>query len=202
MTPLLSILTPAVPSRFEQLQKLCAELQKQIRDRPVEHLVLLDNKRRSVGLKRDALLRSARGEYVAFVDDDDMVSPYYVSAILAHIDSAPDVITFDQLATVDGVSSTVNFRLGEDNQPFCPRGITHRAAWHVCAWRRSLAIQSRFPDTSYGEDWAFAAPLNRIAEVEVHIPQILHYYRHSSKTTEAPAPSPNVRTIDTPATAS
>jgi hypothetical protein len=74
----LSILTPAVPSRIFQLQKLCFELEGQIKGLPVEHLALLDNKRRTVGEKRDALLRAARGRYVAFVDDDDDVSDDYV----------------------------------------------------------------------------------------------------------------------------
>jgi len=79
---LLSILTPAVPSRLGALDALCSELAAQIGELPVEHLVLLDNKRRTVGEKRDSLLRIARGDFVAFVDDDDKVSGDYVQAIL------------------------------------------------------------------------------------------------------------------------
>ena len=86
-TKLLSILTPAVPSRFGQIEKLMLELHRQIRDLPVEHLVLLDNKRRTVGEKRDALLRAARGEYISYVDDDDYVSNDYVFSLLAAIES-------------------------------------------------------------------------------------------------------------------
>ena len=57
----LSILTPAVPKRMLQIAELCEELERQIGGQPVEHLVLIDNKRRTVGEKRDALLRAARG---------------------------------------------------------------------------------------------------------------------------------------------
>src|SRR5689334_10344559 len=54
--PLLSILTPAVPARLRQLEWLMAKIDRQIGDKPVEHLILIDNKRRTVGEKRDALL--------------------------------------------------------------------------------------------------------------------------------------------------
>lgn len=184
----LSILTPAVPSRWEQLQKLTEEIARQIGSAPVEHLILLDNKQRSIGRKRDNLLRLARGHYVAFVDDDDWIAPDYVSSILDAGQSA-DVITFEQVSTVNGLTSRVIFGLGQPNEPFNPDGITRRNAWHVCAWRRSLAILSAFTDCNYGEDWAFAARLCAVQGLkETHLPKVLHYYRHDSKTTEAPPP--------------
>jgi len=189
MNLLLSILTPAVPSRMAQLAKLCDELARQIGGLAVEYLTLLDNKRRTVGEKRDALLRAARGAYVAFVDDDDWISPDYVAELVKVAKEGPDVITFNQHCTVNAVQFEVQFKLGNPNE--APNGVStiKRNAWHVCAWRRTLAIQSRFPASSFGEDWAFAAPLCAIPGLrEVHIRKVLHYYRHSSETTEAPPP--------------
>lgn len=189
---ILSILTPAVPSRMQQLEKLCAELSRQIGSLPVEHLTLLDNKRRTVGEKRDALLRAARGQYVAFVDDDDAVRPDYIAKLLAATKTNPDVITFNQHCVVNGSVSTVEFRLGNPNDAFLPGGITRRNAWHICAWRRALAICSHFPASNYGEDWAFAEPLCRMGGMrEVHLDFTLHEYHHSSQTTQAPAPKPS-----------
>lgn len=185
----LSILTPAVPSRWKQLIKLEYDVFHQIQDLPVEHLIMMDNRRRTIGEKRDALLRASRGDYVAFVDDDDAIEPGYVSKILEAIEGKPDVITFQQHATVDNDEAIIEFRLAQGNEPFAPGGIVKRAAWHVCAWRRSLAIMSKFPATNYGEDWAFARPLNLIAQQEVHIPHVLHRYRYNSKTSEAPCPN-------------
>jgi hypothetical protein len=193
---LLSILTPAVPSRIRQLETLCAELERQIGGLPVEHLTLLDNKRRTVGEKRDALLRAAKGKYVAFVDDDDWVSGDYVQSLLTSAATSPDVITFLQEATVNRTKALIEFKLGNPNEPFPANhpnaiyelGTVKRNAWHVCAWRRSLALQSGFPATNYGEDWAYAAPLCAAAKLETHIPKVLHFYRHSAETTEAPPP--------------
>ena len=140
--------------------------------------------------KRDALLRAARGRYVAFVDDDDAIYPDYARRIVeAAQASTPDVITFLQECFINGVRGVAEFGLGNPNEPFIPNavGVFKRNAWHICAWRRSLAIQSHFPATNYGEDWAFAARLCATPGlVSSHIPEILHVYRHSIHTTEAP----------------
>ncbi len=195
--PQLSILTPAIPERLKQVATLCSELARQIggRARPIEHLVLIDNKCRTIGEKRDALLRTARGKYVAFVDDDDSVSLDYVSKILDAAKSDPDVITFRQIATVNGYAREVEFKLGNPNDSWVPEvpegaAMLRRNAWHVCAWRREIAIQSRFPAVNYGEDWAWAAVLCALKHLtEFHIPSVLHFYIHSSQTTAAPAPA-------------
>lgn len=185
----LSILTPAIPARLDQLGALCATLASQIGNLPVEHLVLLDNRKRTVGAKRDALLRASRGKYVAYVDDDDGVSDDYVRELVAAAQQEPDVITFNQLSTVNGETGLVEFRLGNPNDPWTPGGLTKRNAWHICAWRRRLAALSAFPPTNYGEDWAYAAPLCMLPNLrEVHIDKVLHYYRHDAKTTAAPPP--------------
>ncbi len=189
MTPLLSILTPAIRKRMPMIQAICDELTKQIGDKPVEHLVLIDNMRRTVGEKRDALLRASRGDYVAFVDDDDWIEPIYVEALLEAIKQKPQVITFRQKAFIDGKAGLIEFGLGNPNEPWKAGGVAKRNAWHVCAWQRSIAIMSRFPASNYGEDWAWAAPLCQIQNMsEVHIKEVLHHYRHDSKQTAAPPP--------------
>jgi hypothetical protein len=172
-----------------ELGWLCAKINAQTGDKPVEHLVLIDNKRRTVGEKRDALLRASQGDYVAFVDDDDDISHDYVEEILKAAQRQPDVITFMQKASVNGSVANVEFRLGNKNEAFAPGITIKRNAWHVCAWRRTLAIQSHFPPINYGEDWAFAAPLCEFAKSEIHIDRILHFYKHSSNGTQAPVPS-------------
>lgn len=189
IAPVLSILTPAVPSRMAKLAGLCSYLAHQIDGLPVEHLVLLDNKRRTVGEKRDALLRIARGRYVAFCDDDDWIAPDYVMALLEAAKAQPDVITFRQHCTVNGEEGEIKFGLGQPNEKFCPEGTALRNAWHICAWRRSLAILSNFPPMNYGEDWEFAAPLCAMPGLkEVHIPKVLHFYSYDARTSEAPPP--------------
>lgn len=195
---LLSILTASIPERADKLEMLTEKITAQIGDLPVEHLVFLDNRKRTIGAKRDALLRIARGTFIAYVDDDDTVSPDYVASLVdatkhailptEYPNDQVDVITFAQFARVDEASAKIVFGLRQENQPFIPDTEVLRAAWHVCAWRRSVAILSHFPESNYGEDWAFAAQLNRIARASIHLDKVLHYYRFNSATTAAPYP--------------
>jgi hypothetical protein len=191
---LLSILTASIPERADKLEMLTAKITAQIGDLPVEHLVFLDNRKRTIGAKRDALLRIARGTFIAYVDDDDTVSTDYVASLVEAIKTTAspthqvDVITFAQFARVDEACAKIVFGLRKQNQPFVPDTEVQRAAWHVCAWRRSVAILSHFPESNYGEDWAFAEPLNRIARASIHLDKVLHYYRFNSATTAAPYP--------------
>lgn len=187
----LSILTPAIPERLDQLRALMAELEMQIGEQPVEHLVLMDNRRRTIGEKRDALLRAARGDFLAFVDDDDSVTSDYVESIVQAIRTEPEphVITFQQQSIINGQTGLVEFKLGNPNEAFKPGADPiRRNAWHVCAWRRALAILSGFPANNYGEDWSFASKLCSLKNLrEVHIPKILHRYVYSDQTTLATA---------------
>lgn len=186
MTPLLSVLIPSIPSRLALAQTILAQLGD---DPHVETLLFTDNKRRSVGAKRQALLDIARGDYVAFVDDDDAVAADYLAELLPRCASGPDVVTFEQEAIIEGVSGRIIFdaacRLDE---PWQPGGDARRRPWHVCAWRRTLAQQGVFTEINYGEDAAWVAQVAPLARTHLHVPKVLHIYRHSRATTAAPPP--------------
>ena len=184
----LSILTPACWERADQVRKLRDELQSQIAQMPaftVEHLVLLDNRTRSVGLKRQALADAALGDYIAFVDDDDWIAQDYVPSLLAGIESGADVITFEQDAFVNGQHGKVVMKLGQKDEVWKPGRTTRRNAWQVCAWKRSIAQQCLFPDMMDGEDVRWCRQARHLAQSSHHLPQILHTYRHDAAQTLA-----------------
>jgi|688.fasta_scaffold02660_8 glycosyltransferase involved in cell wall biosynthesis len=182
-TPKLSILTPAIWSRTPPRY-----------DHPdIEHLVVFDNRRRSIGLKRQACLDIARGDYIAFVDDDDAITDDYLEEILAAIETTQaDVITFDQLAVVNGEHARINMAHGQADEAFigspsatdCP--VVKRGAWHVCVWKRELVKDCLFPDSNYGEDLVWAQQARTRVRTHHHIPRVLHEYHHSTATTAAP----------------
>lgn len=186
---ILSILTPTIPGRERQLQTLQWRIEEQIGGQAVEHLILSDNRQRSIGAKRQSLLDIARGQYIAFVDDDDDIADSYVAELLAAAASGADVITFLQGATYNGKQSVVDFQLGQGDHGFVPGGITNRDAWHVNAWRRSRVAHCQFGESNYGEDLTWCQQARRMAQTTVHIPKILHFYRHDAATTAAPEPN-------------
>ena len=182
----LSILTPTIPGREKQLHRLQSKLAKQIADLPVEHLVICDNRRRSIGAKRQALVDVARGDFVAFVDDDDDVDSDYVRSILAASQTGADVITFRQRAIYNGIESEVVFGVNNQDGPFTANGITLRAPWHVCAWKREKIAGCLFGESNYGEDLVWCQQARKRIRTAHHIDRVLHTYRHDAKTTAAP----------------
>ena len=193
--PLLSILTPACWNRVEQGRALHEKLIHQPGFSQIEHLVLYDNRARSIGMKRQALLESARGDYIAFVDDDDDVSGDYVTRLIEAITEHPeaDVITFDQAAIYNGKPFTVHFQIGAKDDKLMLEGPDNqcltRGPWHVCAWRRTKIRHCQFLDTNYGEDAAWVAQARQHVTRAHHIDAILHTYRHDARTTLAPEPT-------------
>lgn len=184
----LSILTPTIPSRKDKLAKLQKKIAKQIGDLPVEHLVFCDNKTRTIGAKRQALLDIARGEYIAFVDDDDDIEQDYVASILDAIRSEADVITFEQTWHYNEHVSTVIFGINNQDCGFVPNGITLRAPWHVCAWKRRLVKSCQFGECNYGEDFIWSRQARKKIRYGFHIDKILCTYRHDENLTAAPEP--------------
>lgn len=186
--PILSVLVPSVPSRvIHQLLPLLERLNEQAQGKPVEILCLLDNKARSVGLKREALVQASRGKFVAFVDDDDDVTPHYVEKILAAAEANPDAdcIVFDQLCTLnDQEPVVVRHGIEFENTEVGPQGAT-RKPWHVMAYAGRIARACHFPDASWGEDWEWVKQAWPQIKKQVRIDAVLHHYRFSSATTEA-----------------
>jgi hypothetical protein len=109
MNPKLSILIPSIPSRFEKMQKLYNRLLIECENLPIEILCLIDNKKRSIGEKRDALVQLAKGEYLTILDDDDDFFEGYGNEIIAAIRFDVDVVTFNQKCTLDRESFFVYF---------------------------------------------------------------------------------------------
>jgi glycosyltransferase involved in cell wall biosynthesis len=193
--PKLSILTPACWNRISESSALSAKIEAQSAGLPrgtIEHIVMLDQRTRTVGMKRQALLDAALGDYIAFVDDDDDIADDYVACILEAIEAKPDVITFHGDCTYNGLQFTVHYNLGQTDALLILDGeqgqIVKRNAWHTCAWKRELVSGCVFPDSSFGEDKVWSMQARRTAKNEAHIPRVLHYYRHDARHTLAPEP--------------
>jgi len=185
----LSILTATIRGREAQLSALQDKIQSQIKEPgTVEHLVFCDNRTRCIGAKRQSLLDIARGEYIAFLDDDDDIEPDYVASLLGVIERSPDVITFEQNSHYNGAFSKVVFGLNNPDMPFQPDGITLRAPWHVCAWKRELVKSCQFGEINYGEDIIWARQARRRIKTSIHIPKVLCTYRHDARLTASPEP--------------
>lgn len=208
-----SILIPMIPERYHSAQGLLYSLlegQSVARMPDVELIALLDNRRRPVGAKRNALLEMARGEYVSFIDDDDEVAADYVrrirDAIIAtrKTDEPADVICFRQLAhlqphnVIHDCTYSLEFyrnrKPGERRQlapAFGPDGkpLPTTLLWtgppaHTQVWRRELVKDIRFPEENFGEDasWVDLCCAKASSEVQLTGEALYNYKFDAEKT--------------------
>lgn len=190
---LLSILIPSIPSRAELMKGLLAKLDRQIGDLPIEIIVLVDNRKRPLGAKRNSMMEICKGQYLTHLDDDDDVSGDYISTLLPLVKSATeDVICFRSYTDLgDGMPFIVETGLSLENEQtnFVPiyeldgttrdyrPGIT-RKPWHWCVWKTSIAIQKKFPLEFYGEDWKWIDQVLPLCNSELKLDKVLHFYSH------------------------
>ena len=173
---LFSILIPTVPWRSKKLKKLLKQLDPQVsRAKHVELLVLRDNRIMSIGEKRNKLRSLAHGQYVAFVDDDDMVTDDYVASIVSEIPAGADVINFS--VRVEGHGPPKLCRYGLTLQHADLSSEYQRKPNHIMAWKRELAVSVSFPDLRHGEDTLWAEEIAKRAASERTISRVLYTYR-------------------------
>ena len=152
----------------------------------IEVLMLTDNKRRTIGEKREALKNLAQGKYFMFVDDDD--SLYSINEIYEACEKDVDVITFkSKCLNADGSSFIVTAGLYHEVEHNTKDGNyldCNRPPFTQCAWS-SKYKSIPFPAISYGEDWEWVKQVLPLATDEIHIPLVLHGYNFNPETTEA-----------------
>jgi glycosyltransferase involved in cell wall biosynthesis len=187
-----SILIAAIPERYHSAHKpLLSILEHQAVARmpDVELLLLLDNRRRSVGSKRNDLLSIANGEYVSFIDDDDEVATDYVQRIYRTIvqtrksEAPADVICFPQRCTLQPHNvihdCTYSLAYWKDREPaqrrqLAPSDKPNTLNWtgppaHTMVWRRAVLEGIKFPEKTFGEDVDFVDQACEKAKTEVQI---------------------------------
>lgn len=191
---ILSILIPSIPERLLKVLELYRKLYAQmalIENCPqIEILCHTDNLIRTIGEKRTDLLKSAKGDYMGFVDDDDDIADDYLESILYGLSSYADVITFKQQASIDGKKFIVNFGLKNENEEAAiDEGGNYlninRKPFQMCIWKRDLIKDCVFPSKNYFEDaeWVDCAVTKVLTEH--HIDKVLHYYNFTTEGSRA-----------------
>ena len=193
----LSILIPTLPQRKKMFNILRKNLTAQIDFVHSTHPslgqveILFDSSKKflkgglSVGAKRDALKCRATGDYLVFVDDDDIVAPNYLESILRLMESNPDIITFRSLYKSSTYWGIVDMNLNHaENEQMNDSTIVKRQPFHVCPIRTSIAQQHSFPDINNAEDWGWMVKVLTDCKTQSHSDQILHQYNEFASVSE------------------
>ena len=182
---LLSILIPTLESRGEKLKACLESLNHKEYKKDVEILLEYDNGEQSVGAKRNALLDSAKGEYVCFVDDDDVLGRDYLKHILEGIEKGVDCVSLRGVITFDGENPQVfEHSIKYDAWKTNDTGavIYERYPNHLNAIKRSIASQFSFPPTNHGEDfdWSKKVFESGLIKTEHYVDAVTYHYKYVS----------------------
>lgn len=185
---LLSVLIPSIPERMETLAELVSVLRAQ--DCPeLEVLVLMDNRRRFLGEKRNALIRMSRGKFIANMDDDDLVMPELFSSLRPALLEDVDLVAYDALCSLNG-AKPFRVQTGMDYENEQPRHVSggysdiRRKPWAWCAWRRELVLECKYPEYHDGaEDWTWLKQALPRVRTWRKVDEALYFHRYSATGT-------------------
>lgn len=177
-----SILIPTLSSRREKLRRLLDVLLPQAEeDGCVEVVALHNDGEKPLAEYRQALLEDARGEYLSFVDDDDLVAADFVAAVTAAMYTRPDFIAFEAAYYRDGrfdscVRTGLQYQTWRDDGDRRDRDVTH-----LNPVRAELARQADFRAPSEGaEDWSYVSALRPLLKTQADTGKLLYHYHHNS----------------------
>lgn len=147
----------------------------------VHVLACSNNGEEGIGSIRDRLLQAAEGDYVSFIDDDDMVADDFVPMIRPFLETEPrpDIIGFNVSYTyMDryGPPSVLSIR----NEPHDTPGVLYRDITHVQPLKREIAQKGSFA-VGWPEDSTWRGQVRPLVKDEVYIDKELYAYRHDPR---------------------
>ena len=177
----LSILVLTIPERADKLNRLENILRPHLPiDNSVELIISEDLPARdgglTIGARRNAALEIAQGEYVCFVDDDDIVTYDYIQEILKTIESKPDVVGIKGHYIKGKNKPELFIHSIEWKKWFTLEGVHYRPPTHINPVKRDLALKVKFPDKNYGEDRDYSLALRKLLKTEVMLDNPIYVY--------------------------
>lgn len=188
--PKISLLICHLEKRKALLERLFKILEVQLGHFPegTVEIMINSNETDSVGKKRNDLLQSATGDYVAFIDDDDRVSIYYLPYIYEGILKEVDCCSLLGEITEDGKNPqlfehSIKYKEYKTNNIIGNRIKYERFPNHLNCIKSSIAKQFKFPEKNHGEDtdWATQIFKSGLIKTEHYIPEIIYMYDYRSK---------------------
>ncbi len=179
------------------------ELEYQGVERPdVEVIALMDARTSWLGDKRNQLLDLARGDYLTFLNDDDMVVDNWLPRVMALIDeyNGADVFSVQgecldreepgaewrhshYMATSLEFEGHHSIQFRKDAGKYGDILCHPPAMW--CVWKSSVAKQARFGSRTYGEDHDWMMAARKKAKTQVLVREVMYEYYSDDRTSEA-----------------
>jgi hypothetical protein len=172
----LEIMILTMPTRDQFLTRLLACLEPQWTPE-VKITIRMCDPNYTLGENREIMRQESVGEYICFVDDDDIVPNYYVSTILPLLDGV-DIIGFECELSVDGIIDPKrDYHTITAGSWYNAENAYYRDISHLSPIRRELALLAPM-EGGHGEDgrWADKMRALGVLKTEHYIDKIMYFY--------------------------
>lgn len=139
---------------------------------PVKGFKVIRKQNGGVASARNLGLKKAKGEWIAFIDADDMISFDYVEKVMEALEEDPDYVYLSWETFGKGWSAKVEIKSTE--QKFPP--------WNQCVWnriyKRSMIGEVRFNEVKkVAEDAEFIRAVREKDKKKAFISEPIYFYR-------------------------
>lgn len=176
----LSILICSLTKRKALLERLLSTLCPQVNkyEKDIEVLIREDNGQIPIGQKRNQLISEAKGQFICFIDDDDLVSDDYIEQIMNALKGDPDVVGIIGVMTTNGRNCKTFIHSLQYDHWFEKDGIYYRNNNHLNPVKIEYARQCRFPEINKGEDHDYSKQLYELlkGKKEIYIDNPIYFY--------------------------
>ncbi len=178
-----SILIATICERQDKFKQLAQDLLNQINNlnlnQQVELVFYPDNRQVTVGYKRNQLLKCAQGEYISFIDDDDLIHHNYVGLIYPQLLTNPDCVKLIGIMTQPGHSSILRIHSIQYQEYLDTANALLRPPTHLNPMRKSIASQFKFLEVNFGEDkfWTMQIAQSKLLKQEADICEPYYFYQ-------------------------
>lgn len=177
----LSILIATMPKRKWKFNRVLNILDSQLPMNGCVEILWDDSMQYNIGIKRNKLLERACGDYIVYIDDDDLISKDYVKLILQATEGDPDCIGISGIITTNGKDEKQWHISKEYGTWWEKNGIYYRTPNHISPVKREIAMKIRFPEISYGEDAVYSRNIHPHLKTENIVTSNIYTYKYSNK---------------------
>lgn len=177
----LSILVATMPKREWKFNRILSKLDSQVPMNGCVEVLFDHSMDYNIGVKRNLLLDRALGDYIVFVDDDDMVSDDYTRKILQAMEGNPDCIGISGTITTNGKNERQWHISKEYGSWYEKNKVYYRTPNHISPVKREIAIKVRFPEISFGEDAVYSKNILPYLHTENIVKGNIYEYKYNNR---------------------
>lgn len=182
-----TVVIPHIPIRPNALARAVKTAALQTH-RPAAVSIAVDVDRQGAGHTRWRALEAARTTWVAFLDDDDLLLPQHLNALLTHAERTGADVVYPGCHVLDSEGQSIPLRpeWGNFGHDFDADLLREKSYIPITSLvRTEYAMRSLFtpPSGSHYEDWGFYLGMLDAGATFSHLAEITWVWNHNGRNT-------------------